>query len=115
MHDADSQSSVEHSPVQLIVDQIEELIATVIEEVRQRPSVAVAILAAVTGAVVGSMLAARTRRRRISPKSRAARTARGMTDAADLAGLALRLMQNPLVRSYIRSAVEKQVKQRFSM
>ena len=82
---------------------------------RQRPGVALALLAAVTGAVVGSMLAARGSRRHASPAKGVARKARGMGEAADLAGLGLKLLQNPIVRSYIRSAVEGQLKKRFSV
>ena len=50
--------NVESSTLQLIVDQLEELIVTVVEEIRERPGVAVAILAGVVGATVGGMLAA---------------------------------------------------------
>src|ERR1700716_587524 len=56
--------TVEQSTMHLIVDQLEELLVTIIDEIRQRPSVALALLAAVTGALVGSMLAARASRRR---------------------------------------------------
>ena len=113
MHDTFGQSNVEPSMMQLIVDQFEELIVTIIEEVRQRPGVAVAILAAIVGAVGGSMLAARVSHRRATPTKRVVRKARGMAEAADLAGLGIQLMQNPLVRGYVRSAVESQLKKRF--
>jgi hypothetical protein len=101
--------------MQLMVDQIEELIVTIIEEIRQRPGVAMAILAAVTGAVLGSMLAARASRRRGSPTTKVARRARGVGEAAELATLGLKLMQNPIVRGYVRSAVEAQLKKRLSV
>jgi hypothetical protein len=114
MHDSFSQSNVEQGTMQLIVDQFEELLVTIIEEVRQRPGVAVAIVAAVAGAVVGSMLAARSSRRHASPKAGVVRKARTVGEAADLVALGLKLLQNPLVRSYVRSAVEGQLKKRFS-
>ena len=106
--------TVEQSTMQLIVDQFEELLVTIIDEIRQRPSVALAFLAAITGAVVGSMLAARASRRPPSPARGVARKARGMAEAAELAGLGLKLLQNPIVRSYIVSAIEGQLKKRFS-
>ncbi len=107
--------TVEQSTMQLIVDQLEELLVTIIDEIRQRPSVALAILAAVTGALVGSMLAARASRRHASPAHGVVRKARGMGEAAELAGLGLRLLQNPIVRSYLRAAIEGQLKKRFSV
>jgi len=106
--------SVEQSTMQLIADQLEELVVTIIDEIRQRPAVALAFLAAVTGALIGSMLAARASRRHVSPPRGVVRRARGMGDAAELAGLGLRLVQNPIVRSYLISAVEGELKKRFS-
>ncbi len=114
MHEKYGESNVEQSTMQLIVDQLEEFIVTIIEEVRQRPGVAVAILAGVVGAVVGAMLAARAGRRQASPTRRVVRKARGMSEAVDLAGLGLKLLQNPLVRNYVRATVEGQLKKRFS-
>jgi hypothetical protein len=107
--------TVEQSTMQLILDQVEELLVTIVDEIRQRPGVALALLAAVTGALVGSMLAARASRRHRSPARGVVRKARGMGEAADLAGLGVKLLQNPIVRSYVRSAVEGQLKKRFSM
>jgi hypothetical protein len=104
----------EQSVMELIVDQLEELIVTLIEEIRERPAVAAAILAGVLGAIVGSVLAASLARRRSAGPARVVRKARGVTEAADLAGLALKLLQNPLVRGYVRSAVQGQFKKRFS-
>jgi hypothetical protein len=115
MHDTFSNANTEPSTMELIVDQLEELLVTIIDEVRQRPGVAVAILAAVAGAVIGSMFAARASRRHTSPTSRVVRKARGMGEAADLAALAMKLMQNPIVRGYVRSAVEGQLKKRFQV
>jgi len=107
--------TVEQSTMQLILDQFEELLATIIDEIRQRPGVALALLAAITGAFVGSKLAARTSRRQASPARGVVRKARGVGEAAELAGLGLKLLQNPIVRGYIASAVEGQLKKRFSM
>jgi hypothetical protein len=107
--------TVEQSTMQLIVDQLEELLVTIVNEIRQRPGVALALLAAVTGVLVGSMLAARTSRRPASPARGAVRKARGMAEAAELAGLGLKLLQNPIVRSYLLSALEGQLKKRFSI
>ena len=45
-------SEVDQSTGQLIIDQIEELVVTIIQEIRERPAVALAILAAVEGALV---------------------------------------------------------------
>jgi uncharacterized membrane protein YeaQ/YmgE (transglycosylase-associated protein family) len=109
-----SQSEGEQSVMQLIVDQLEELVVTVIEEIRERPGVAAAILAGLLGAIVGSMLAAGVGRR-TSPPQRVAHKAHGVLEAADLVGLALKLLQNPLVRGYVMSAVEGQLKKRFSV
>jgi hypothetical protein len=108
------ESNVEQSTLQLIVDQLEELVVTIIEEIRERPGVAAAILAAVVGVVVGSMLATGVGRRHASPPARVVRKARSMTEAGDLAGLAVKLLQNPIVRGYLRTAVEGQLKKRFS-
>jgi hypothetical protein len=107
--------TVEQSTMQLILDQVEELLVTIVNEIRQRPGVALALLAAVTGALVGSMLAARTSRRHQSPARGVVRKARGVGEAADLAALGVKLLQNPIVRSYVRSAIEGQLKKRFSM
>jgi len=110
-----SEPTVEQSTMQLIVDQFEELLVTILEEIRQRPGVALALLAAAAGAVVGSMLAARASRRPAAPVRGVVRKARGVGEAAELAGLGLKLLQNPIVRSYVRSAVEGQLKKRFSV
>jgi uncharacterized membrane protein YeaQ/YmgE (transglycosylase-associated protein family) len=115
MQDSFTQSHAEESVMQLIVDQLEELAVTIIEEIRARPGVAAAILAGLLGAIIGSMVATSVARRRSpSPPARVMHQARGVSEAADLAGLALKLLQNPLVRGYIRSALEGQLKKRFS-
>jgi len=107
--------TVDQSTMHLIIDQLEELVVTIIDEVRQRPAVAVAILAGVAGALAGSMLATRFSNRHASPPARVVHKARGVGEAADLAGLGVKLLQNPIVRGYIRSAVEGQLKKRFSL
>jgi hypothetical protein len=105
--------NVEQSTLQLIIDQLEELVVTIIEEIRERPGVAAAILAAVVGIIVGSTLAAGVGRRHASPRARVVSKVRG--EAVDLVGLAIKLVQNPIVRGYLRSAVEGQLKKRFSI
>ncbi|HLZ30161.1 MAG TPA: hypothetical protein VKV73_22795 [Chloroflexota bacterium] len=115
MQDSFTQSHAEQSVMQLVVDQLEELVVTIIEEIRERPGVAAAILAGLLGAIAGSMLAANLAHRRASPPARVVRKARGLAEAAELAGLAVKLMQNDLVRGYVRSAVESQFKKRFSV
>lgn len=62
-----SQADGEQSVMQLIVDQLEELVVTIIEEIRERPGVAAAILAGLLGAIVGSILAAGMGRRASPP------------------------------------------------
>jgi uncharacterized membrane protein YeaQ/YmgE (transglycosylase-associated protein family) len=116
MNDTFSQANLEESTMQLIIDQVEELIVTIIEEVRQRPGVVLAIVAAIAGAVLGSMVAARVGRRRAPQAKRAVKKAKaaGLADAADLARLGLKIVRNPIVRSYLRSAVAAQLKKRFS-
>ena len=49
-------SDVGDSTLQLVIDQLEELVVTVVEEVRERPGIALALVAGVVGAVVGSWL-----------------------------------------------------------
>jgi|SRR5215467_14937978 hypothetical protein len=113
MHTSFGAAEVDQSTTQLIIDQIEELVVTLIEEIRERPAVAVAILAAVVGAIIGGILASGMRR----PKPVTRRVARRMgsvSDMADLAGLVFKLLENPLVRSYILAAVAGQMKKRFT-
>ncbi len=108
-------SNADQSVMELIIDQLEELMVTVIEEIRERPAVAAAILAGVVGAIVGSIFAASRARHKPSRPERVVRKARGATEAADLAGLGLKLLQNPIVRGYVLSAVQGQLKKRFSI
>jgi hypothetical protein len=111
MHDTSEPSMME-----LIFDQLEELIVTLVEEVRERPSVAAAIVAGLVGAVVGSALAARaSRSRHAPPPKQIAKKVHGMADTGDLLGLGMRLVQNPIVRGYVTAMVSKQLKNRFTM
>jgi hypothetical protein len=96
------------------MDQLEELVATLIEEVRERPAVAVAIGAAILGAIVGSRLAGR-RRRSMAPAKEAMGKARRVGDMAELVGLAMRLMQNPIVRGLIMAAIARQMRRRLAI
>ena len=73
--------TVDQSTMHLIIDQLEELVVTIIDEVRQRPAVAVAILAGVAGALAGSMLATRFSNRHASPPARVVHKARGVGEA----------------------------------
>ena len=110
MHD----SSADESTLQLVLDQLEELVVTIVEELRQRPGVALAIGAALVGAVIGSMLAARARSRAPAPVRAARKAPRRVGDAANLAGLAVRLLQNPIVRGMVIAAIERQIKGKLS-
>ena len=110
MHEQD----LPDSTLQLVIDQIEELAVTLFEEIRNRPAVAIAIAAGVVGALIGSMLAARATTSSTAPATRVVRRARGVGDAADLARLGMRLLQNPIVRGLALAAVERQLKRRLS-
>jgi hypothetical protein len=101
-------SDVEDSTFQLVIDQLEELVVTVIEEIRERPGIVLAIVAGVLGAMIGSWLA---RRGRGPAPVRAARRA---GNAASLAGIAMQLLQNPIVRGLIFAALERQLKRRLA-
>jgi AcrR family transcriptional regulator len=107
------EQEVGDSIFQLIIDQLEELVVTLIEEVRERPGVAVAIAAGVLGAVIGSVLARRSAGRDSPVPQRAVRSARRVGDAADLLGIGMRLMQNPIVRGLVLAALERQLRSRL--
>jgi len=109
-----SGSEVEQSTVQLIIDQLEELVVTLIEEVRERPAVAVAILAGVVGAVIGGMFASGMGRPKPARKRAAAR-ADAVGDVVALLGLGYKLLESPIVRSYARAAIAAQLRKRFSL
>lgn len=99
---------VEESTLQLVIDQIEELVATIVEEIHERPGVAAAVLAGLIGAFVGTRFATRMRRPRVvAPAQR-------VGEVADLAGLAIRLLQNPIVRGLVIASIERQVKRQLS-
>ncbi len=104
------ESNLDDSTFQLIFDQLEELMVTIIEEIRERPGVAAAILAGVVGVIVGSALA---RRRGTSVRKRAGRNARKVQNTAGLVQLMLQLMQNPIVRGLMFAAIQKQVRRRL--
>jgi uncharacterized membrane protein YeaQ/YmgE (transglycosylase-associated protein family) len=106
-------SDVGDSTLQLVIDQLEELVVTIIEEVRERPGIALALVAGVVGAVVGSWLA---RRKRAAAAVRGARgTARSAGDTASLLGTVMRMLQNPLVRALIVATIERQVRRRLAL
>jgi uncharacterized membrane protein YeaQ/YmgE (transglycosylase-associated protein family) len=107
--------NVEPGTLQLIVDQLEEVVVTLIEEIRERPGVALAVFAGLMGAVVGSAVAARAGRRRPSPPAVVTRRARRLGAASDLLGLSIRLLQNPIVRGLVLAAVQKQLRRRMPM
>jgi len=102
-------ASADDSTFQLVVDQLEELVVTVVEEIRQRPSVALALFAGVLGALIGSRLASRRKR---TPPERVARGARNVGGAADLLGTGMHLLQNPLVRGMVFAAITRQLRGR---
>ena len=60
------------------------------------------------------MLAARVGRRHASPPERVVKRARSVAEASELAALGLKLLQNPIVRAYVRNAIEGQLKKRFA-
>ena len=103
-------TDVEDSTFQLVIDQLEELVVTLIEEIRERPGVALAIVAGLVGALIGTRLASR---RSSAPARAVRRKAQGVGDAAELAGLGLRLLKNPIVRGLLVAAVERQFKRRM--
>jgi hypothetical protein len=101
----------EDSTLQLVLDQVEELVVTIVEEVRQRPGIALALVAGVVGALIGSRLATR-RQPRPAPPPPVVRGARGAGDAAELLGTGMRLLQNPIVRGIVFAAVARQFRRR---
>jgi hypothetical protein len=120
-------SNVEPGTLQLILDQLEELVVTLIAEIRERPGVALAVLAAAAGALVGAALAARGPRRRVTapaargPRRRVAapsRVARGASSvgaAGELMGLGVKLIQNPIVRGFVFATAQKQLRRRLRL
>jgi dihydroxyacetone kinase DhaKLM complex PTS-EIIA-like component DhaM len=108
-------TNVEPGTLQLILDQLEELVVTLIEEIRERPGVALAAFAGLGGALIGAALAARTRNRRASAPAAVARGARNLGAASEMLGLSLRLLQNPIVRGLVLAAVQKQLRRRMPL
>ena len=111
MHTSYGSSEVDQSTLQLVIDQVEELIVTLIEEVRERPGVALAILAAVVGAIVGSKLASR----RSHPKPIPKKQIETAFDAGDLAGGIAKLLNNPLVRSVLFTMLMRVLRKRVGI
>ena len=107
-------SDVGDSTLQLVIDQLEELVVTIIEEVRERPGIALALVAGVVGAMIGSWLARRRRAAAPAPVRAARGSARGAGDAASLLGTGVRLLQNPLVRALVVATIERQVRGRLA-
>ena len=106
-------SDVGDSTFQLVVDQLEELVVTLIEEIRERPGIVLALVAGVVGAMIGSRLA--SRKSTPPPPVRAARGAgRTAGEAADIARVGVRLLQNPLVRGLLLATLERQFRHRLS-
>lgn len=102
-------TETEDSTLQLIIDQLEELVVTLVEEIRERPGVALAIFAGVLGAFIGARLA---RRRRENAVSRARRKAGDLGNAAELAGIAMQLLKNPIVRGVLVASISRQLRAR---
>lgn len=151
--DSDPAGQPSSDVFQLVVEHIEEFAVSVLEEVRERPGVAAAMIAGVIGALAGlAFAAARSRRdRRPAPIRGAASTfaawasaldleeksgrvsrvanksakkanerSRGLFDdlaglrsAADLVPLTGKVLENPLVRAYLRNIIRNQVRRRF--
>ncbi|HEY3060675.1 MAG TPA: hypothetical protein VGL99_17080 [Chloroflexota bacterium] len=107
-------AGVDQSTLELVIDQIEELVVTLIEEIRERPAVAAAILAGVVGAMIGGMLAAGFGRPK-PVKNRVVKRVHRMGDMAELAGLGFKLLENPIVRSYALAAVSAQLRKRMKI
>ncbi len=105
-------SDVGDSTFQLLFDQLEELVVTLIEEIRERPGIVMALVAGVVGAMIGSKLASR---RAAPAPARAARgAARNAGEAADIMRIGMRLLQNPIVRGLMLAMLERQLKNRLS-
>ncbi len=102
--------------MELIVDQLEELLVTVIDEVRERPGVALAILAAIGGAFVGLKLGNRSNRGRAAAAAALVeKPTRGAEHTGNLLGLIVRLLQNPIVRGFLLSLLVRQFRRRLPL
>jgi hypothetical protein len=110
MRDTGGVVEAEQSTLQLVMDQIEELVVTLIEEIRERPGVVAAIVAAVVGALIGGMVASAVNRRAAPKQVRAPKPVRRAGSVASLAGSGVRLLENPLVRAVVLA----QLRRRFT-
>jgi hypothetical protein len=106
------EENLDESTFQLVIDQLEELMVTIIEEIRERPAVPAAVLAGVVGALVGSALAGRGRGRGAIQKQ-AVQRAHTVQHTAGLMQIGMRLLQNPIVRGLLFAALQKQVRGRL--
>jgi hypothetical protein len=115
----------------LAIQRLTGLATGLVEFVRAQPIVAAAVLAALLGAVVGVGLARRPRpsarerlveavEERVEEATRSARRAAsrgaragGAVQVGELVGLAMRLLENPLVRGYLLQIAARKVAQRF--
>ena len=106
------EANLDDSTFQLVMDQLEELAVTLIEEIRERPGVIAAIVAGVVGAIVGSALAARGRRKSVS--KHAQRRAQDVQDTAGLMSLVIGLLKNPIVRGLLFAAIQRQIRRQVA-
>src|SRR5690242_18772077 len=77
----------DESTFELVMDQLEELVATLIDEIRERPGIVLAIAAGVIGAIVGSRLATGASHGRGMAPRPVTHKARQVGQLAELAGL----------------------------
>jgi hypothetical protein len=113
MSNSFSESHAEQSAIEPVIEQIERLVVAVFDQLRQRPAVAAALLAGIVGAVIGSMLASSFSQRHSSPRERVARQTRTSLDTGDLVAGAMKLLENPLVRSFLFSMLARGLKRRL--
>jgi hypothetical protein len=113
MSNSFSESHGEQGVIDPIIEQIERLVVAVFDQLRQRPAVAGALFAAIVGAVIGSMLAASFSQRQTTSQAHMARRENTAVDARTLAAGALRLLENPLVRSFLFSMLARGFKRRL--
>lgn len=122
---------------EIVVEQVEEALVTVLETLRERPLLTAAVGASVASALVGLVLASRRQPRRpkvmnlvndvladlepLGGKGKVGKKVRrggsrgleGLGSAAELLPLALQLLQNSIVRAYVRGFVRSQLRRRF--
>jgi hypothetical protein len=113
--DSTQESGIDESVGQLVIDQLEELVVTVVEEIRERPTVAMAIVAGIVGALVGVRFADTLGgRRKSSIQAQPVHTMRGSGSTAQLVGLGMRLLQNPIVRTLLLGILEREFRRRMA-